>query len=156
MTNPADILAQFIVLLRAIPELVAAMNDDDQRIAVYGGKYPAENSLARAIDKLQAPGILVAYMGTGLGSLGQGESENHLFSIYGRAAEESADDAPAGYYQIGRLLVDGTPSGQEQKMQLLTVHTDCYPMRRESRWERRSDIEQVDYFEMQISFSERW
>ena len=60
MINPAELVDNLIALLRDIPELVAEMEGDAQRIFAYHDQYPKRSSLAAAIHEMPAPGIMAA------------------------------------------------------------------------------------------------
>ena len=67
MINPAEITNSLVSLLREIPELVAEVGGDPERIFAYHDLYPKRVSLELAKYQMPAPGILVAWQGTGEG-----------------------------------------------------------------------------------------
>jgi len=70
MINPAELVDALVEKLRAIPELVAEMEGDPQRIYAYHDLYPKRVSLPLAIYEMPVPSILVAWQGTTPGSFG--------------------------------------------------------------------------------------
>ena len=153
MINPAEIVTALVDLLRDIPDLRAEMNGDTARIFAYHDQYPKKVSLALALYQLPAPGVMVAWQGGSLGSFGSFEAYKHRFSIFLRAGESLADDPPASYYKLIRLLIKGVPASVNQPMTNLTVHLSCHPMEVVD-WARQTDAEGLDYFEASVVFTE--
>ena len=153
MINPAEITNSLVSLLREIPELVAEVGGDPEKIFAYHDLYPKRISLELAKYQMPAPGILVAWQGTGPGSFGGFEVWRHEFSISLRAGEQFEDDPPTGYYRLFRLITKGVPTSAGQPMLNTTVHSSCHPME-VADWSRHTDSEGIDYFEVSVTFTE--
>ncbi|MBX5496672.1 MAG: hypothetical protein IRZ15_15160, partial [Bryobacteraceae bacterium] len=63
MIDTAALVDNLVALLRDIPELVAEMGGDEQKIFAYHDQYPKRASLAAAIHEMPAPGIMAAWQG---------------------------------------------------------------------------------------------
>jgi hypothetical protein len=144
MINPAELVDALVAKLRAIPELVAEMHGDPERIRAYHDLYPKRVSLALAIYEAPVPSILVAWQGTTPGRFGAGEAWKHNLSLYLRAAD---------YYRMLDLIVNGVPAGGALKMLYSTIHERCHPMDLPSI-QRATDEQGADYFEVTLSFTE--
>ncbi|MFZ5832984.1 MAG: hypothetical protein ACOY3P_23095 [Planctomycetota bacterium] len=153
MINPADLVDSLVALLRDIPELVAEMGGDDQRIFAYHDQYPKRASLAAAIHDMPAPGIMAAWQGTQPGSFGGVDVWKHQVTLYLRARETFEGDPPTAYYRLFWLIIKGVPSSVGVSLINATVHPSCYPMDL-PRIDRQTDAEGLDYFEVPLSFTE--
>ena len=153
MIDPNDIVDALVALLQDIPNLVEAVGGDEAKIFSYRDRYPKNLSLEIAKYQMPAPGIMVAWQGSGPGSFGGFEVWKHEISIYLRAGEESDDDTPSGYYRLFMLITKGIPTNKGQAMQYLTVHDACQPMDTPSM-RRQTDAQGVDYFEVSMTFTE--
>jgi hypothetical protein len=108
--NPAELVDNLVALLRDIPELVAEMEGDEQRIFAYHDQYPKRASLAAAIHEMPAPGIMAAWQGTIPGSFGGVDVWRHQVTLYLRARETFLGDPPCtAYYRLFRLITKGVP-----------------------------------------------
>ena len=155
MINPGTLVGAIVAKLRAIPDLVTEMGGDAMRIRPYHYRYPKEASLARALHDAGSPSILVVYRGTDPGRLNGGEVWKHRFSLFMRSGEVvDSDPATAGYYRLLELITKGVPTGGDGQPMLYTVIDSlCYPMDL-PRTAAASDIEGVDFFEVQFSLTE--
>ncbi len=153
MINPNDIVEALVLLLRDIPDLVAAVGGDEERIFSYYDQYPKDVSLELARYQMLAPGIMVAWQGSGPGSFGNFEVWKHDISLTLRAAEDSGEETPSGYYRLFQQIVKGKPKSLGQAMQYVTVHSACQPMDT-PRMQRQTDSAGVDYFEVSMTFTE--
>jgi hypothetical protein len=153
MINPAELVDALVAKLRAIPELVAEMEGDPQRIYAYHDLYPKRVSLPLAIHQMPAPAVMVAWQGTLPGAFGGMEAWRHQISLYLRARETLEGDGPTAYYRLFDLIVNGVPVGSTLKMLYTTVHPRCQPMDTPSI-SRQSDAEGLDYFEVSTGFLE--
>jgi hypothetical protein len=108
--NPAELVDNLVALLRDIPELVAEMEGDEQRIFAYHDQYPKRASLAAAIHEMPAPGIMAAWQGTSPGSFGGVDVWRHQVTLYLRARETFDGDPPTAYYRLFRLITKGVPT----------------------------------------------
>jgi hypothetical protein len=153
MINPAELVDALVAKLRAIPDLVAEMEGDDQRIYSYHDSYPKRVSLPLAIYEMPVPAVMVAWQGTTPGTFGANEAWKHNISLYLRARETFDADPPSAYYKLFSLIVNGAPNGSGQKLLYTTVHDGCYPMDTPSI-HRVADEQGTDYFEVAVSFTE--
>jgi|GEM_PF-485452 len=154
MVNASEIANSLRDLLRTVPDLLADMGDDSERIFCYHDRYPANVNLSQAIHDMPSPGVMIVWQGRSLGSFGSLEVFKHRFSVIFRAGESSLqDDPPRGYYTMDKALWDGIPGGAGLPMKYQAVHASCHPMDPYSI-SRQTDAEGVDYWEAQISFTE--
>jgi hypothetical protein len=152
MIDPSILINALVSLLREIPDLVAEMDGNPERIYAYHDQYPKKPSLALAIHQMPAPSIMAAWQGTAPGSFGGIDVWKHQVALYLRARETFDDDPPA-YYRLFRLITKGIPPSMGVPMINATVHPSCYPMDTPSI-QRATDAEGLDYFEVHMSFTE--
>ncbi len=153
MINPAELVDNFVAMLRDIPDLVTEMSGTDRRIFAYHDQYPKRSSLAHAIHQMPAPSIMAVWQGTQPGAFGGMDVWKHQVTLFLRARATSVDDPPSGYYRLFRLIVKGVPASGDQPMLNTTIHDSCYPMDL-PLIVRQTDAEALDYFEVPIQFTE--
>ena len=153
MINPAELVDNLVAMLRAIPDLVAEMEGDPERIYAYHDQYPKKASLAQAIHTMPAPEVMAVWQGTAPGTFGTADVWKHQVTLYLRARETDESDPPAAYYRLFRLITKGVPAESEVPMLNATVHPSCYPMDL-PLIQRQTDAEGLDYFEVPITFTE--
>ncbi len=153
MINPAELVDNLVAMLRAIPDLVAEMDGDAERIYAYHDHYPKKASLAQAIHNMPAPAVMAVWQGTAPGTLGSVDVWKHQVTLYLRSREADDSAPPAAYYRLFRLITKGVPAGSEVPMLNATVHPSCYPMDL-PQIQRQTDAEGLDYFEVPITFTE--
>lgn len=154
MVKPSAIADALVAALRDIPELVAEVGGDSQRIFAYHDRYPDRVSLELAKAELVGPCLMVAWQGTNLSNRDGHSAWSHRFSVIMRAKRE-AGQPPDGYYLLHNLIISGVPaSGDGQEMQYATIHPDCLPIDDGPEISRQSDAVGVDYFEVSLSFTE--
>ena len=153
MINPAELVDNLVALLRAIPDLVAEMGGDEQRLFAYHDQYPKRASLAAAIHDMPAPGLMAAWQGTTPGSFGGVDVWKHQVTLYLRAGETFDGDPLTAYYRLFRLITKGVPSSLGVPLINATVHPSCYPMDL-PLIQRQTDAEGLDYFEVPMTFTE--
>lgn len=155
MVNPSEIVDELVTLLRSIPDLVEAAGGDEENIFAYHDRYPKNISLVNAILHQPSPSVMAAWQGTGLGGRGGFTAWRHSISIFLRSDEDSGEEIPEGYYTLYRLILKGVPeAGDGQPMIYTRVHASCDPMDDIPSIQRQTDAEGVDYFEIQMSFTE--
>ena len=153
MIDPSALVSNLVTMLRDIPDLVAEMGGDPERIYAYHDQYPKRVSIAHAIHQMPAPSVMAVWMGTSPGSFGGVDVWKHQIMVYLRAKETFDGEPPTAYYRLFRLLTKGVPAGVGQPMLNTTVHPNCYPMDL-PLIQRQTDAEGVDYFEVHITFTE--
>ena len=153
MIDPSELVDNLVALLRDIPDLVTEMDGDPERIYAYHDQYPKKVSLAFAIHQMPTGAILVAWQGTAPGSFGGNDVWKHQVSLYLRARETFDGDPPTAYYRLFRLITKGVPESTGLPLLNSTVHPSCYPMDVPSI-QRATDAEGLDYFEVNMSFTE--
>lgn len=152
MLNPALILDSFVAKLQAIPELVAEMGGDAERISGYHDAFPLKASLAVSIHEMPSPGILVAWTGTA--PTGEGRRWKHGYSVFIRSGRAQADDAGKhGTEYFFWLIVNGVPEGCAHSLLYEQVHASCEPMDVPSVV-RDKDAEAVDFLHLSTAFDE--
>jgi len=152
MIDASEIVDAFVAALRDIPELVAEMDDEPERISAYHDHYPKRSSLAMAMHQMPAPGLMVAWKGTGPGTFGTNDVWKHELTLYLRARFAGESDKPA-YNRLFRLITKGIPVSAGVSMMQHTIHPDCYPMDAPAI-QRATDAEGLDYFEVSVTFTE--
>ncbi len=153
MINPADLVDGLVALLRDIPELVAEMGGDEQRIFAYHDQFPKRSSLANAIHTAPSPSLMGAWQGTTPGTFGGVDVWKHQVTLYLRARETFDGDPPTAYSRLFRLITKGVPASVGVPMVNATVHPSCYPMDL-PLIQRQTDAEGLDYFEVPLTFTE--
>lgn len=153
MIDTSDLVNNLVSLLRDIPDLVMEMGGDPGRIYAYHDQYPKKASLAFAIHQMPAPSIMAAWQGTAPGNFGGSDVWKHQVSIFLRVRETFEGDPPTAYYRLFRLITKGAPESADAPMINVTVHPSCYPMDVPSI-QRSTDAEGLDYFEVNMSFTE--
>jgi hypothetical protein len=143
MIEPSAICDNLVALLRGIPDLVAEMDGDAGRIYAYRDQYPKHVSLPLAIHQMPAPAVMVAWQGSGPGSIGNAQVWQHRFSIFLRC-RAAMDNEPSPYSRLFRLIVKGVPADSGQPLINAEVHPCCYPMDMPTI-ARASDEEGLDY-----------
>ncbi len=153
MIDPAELVDNLVAMLRTIPDLVAEMEGDPERIYAYHDHYPKKASLAQAIHTMPAPAVMAVWQGTAPGSFGNVDVWKHQVTLYLRSRETDETDPPTAYYRLFRLITKGVPAGSDVPMLNVTVHPSCYPMDL-PLIQRQTDAEGLDYFEVPITFTE--
>ena len=153
MIDTSILIDSLVGLLRDIPELVAEMGGDPERIYAYHDQYPKRSSVANAIHTMPAPGIMAVWQGITPGSFGNVDVWKHQVTLYLRAPESFDGDPPTAYYRLFRLITKGVPVSAGAPMLNVTVHPSCYPMDLPPI-QRQTDAEGLDYFEVPITFTE--
>ncbi|MGQ9686626.1 MAG: hypothetical protein ACUVT2_10030 [Thiobacillaceae bacterium] len=152
MVNPAELVEALVARLRAIPELVAEMDGDAERIYAYHDHYPKRISLSSAVYEAPHPSILVAWQRTSPGFFGRHEVWKHDFALYLRARETS-EVPPTAYYRLWELIVNGVPEGDSVRLLNATIHPACYPMDVPT-CARLTDEQGVEHFVVNLSLRE--
>ena len=153
MINPAELVDNFVAMLRDIPDLVVEMSGDDARIFAYHDQYPKRSSLAHAIHQMPAPSIMAVWQGTQPGAFGGMDVWKHQVTLFLRARETFDGDPPTAYYRLFRLITKGVPGSAGVPMLNATVHPSCYAMDL-PLIQRQTDAEGLDYFEVPVTFTE--
>ena len=153
MINPAELVDNLVAMLRTIPDLVAEMDGDPERIYAYHDQYPKKASLAQAIHTMPAPAVMAVWQGTAPGTFGTVDVWKHQVTLYLRSREADESNPPAAYYRLFRLITKGVPAESEVPILNATVHPSCYPMDL-PQIQRQTDAEGLDYFEVPITFTE--
>ncbi len=150
MINPSELVDNLVAALRDIPELVAELGGDVERIYAYHDSYPQNVSLAHAIHQMPAPSIMAAWQGTAPGSFGGMDVWKHQVTLFLRAG---ATEDVTPYYRLVRWITKGKPTTAGAEMLNATIHPSCYPMDLPSI-QRQTDAEGLDYFEAPMAFTE--
>jgi len=153
MIDPSQLVTNLVAMLRDIPDLIAEMGGDPERIYAYHDQYPKRVSLTHAIHSMPVPSVMAVWMGTAPGSFGGVDVWKHQVTLYLRAPETFDGDPPTAYYRLFRLITKGVPTAGGMLMLNAAVHPNCYPMDL-PLIQRQTDAEGVDYFEVPITFTE--
>ncbi len=154
MIDPSELITNLVAMLRDVPDLVAEMNGDFERIYAYHDQYPKNVSLVHAIHQMPAPSVMAVWQGTQPGLFGGVDVWKHQVTLFLRARETLSGDPPSAYYRLFRLITKGIPAAQGIAMLNVTVHPSCYPMDL-PMVQRQTDAEGLDYFEVLLSFTEQ-
>ena len=137
MLDPDAVLCAVLSALRSIPELVAEMGGDPS--AIYGHKYLSgeEHTLARSIQNMQVPGILIAYRqlqgGGAAGFDGAALWRHHLQAVFrARNAAQGTVNGPNGarpasslphiWWMMMNFPIYGGPMNIRQSGELMPVN----------------------------------
>ncbi len=150
MVKPSDIVAALVALLRSIPDLVAEMGGDEERIYGYLDVYPVNVNRRNAIHNMPTPSVMVVYGDWGEDEFGAGQPFSHSVTVYVRPPDGGC------YSDLTRLLVYGVPSGQPLPMVNITVLDDLQPMKIEGRCGPDLDAEGVEFCALNVRFLEKW
>jgi hypothetical protein len=156
MIDPSELVDNLVAALRDIPDLVAEMGSDADRIYAYHDQYPQRVSLAHAIHQMPVPGLMAVWQGTQPGSFSGVDVWKHQLTLFvrvGASAVKEGVAVPTTYYSLFRLIVKGTPSTGDQPILNTAIHDSCYPMDL-PMIQRQTDSEGLDYFEIPIQFTE--
>src|SRR5690242_9504292 len=94
MIDPSEIVTSLVAMLRDVPDLIAEMGDDAERIYAYHDQYPKNVSLVHAIHAMPAPSIMAVWQGTQPGSFGGMDVWKHQVTLFLRAKETFGGDPP--------------------------------------------------------------
>jgi hypothetical protein len=145
--KPSDITSEIVTLLRAIPALVEAMGDDDERIYVYDDTYPVNVNRSDAIRNAPSPSVMVMYRSTG--EAVAGGMWTHRVSLYLRPKDGGS------YSDLAYLIFSGVPTGHGYAFPNCEVHQDLADMRIEGEATPTVDDEGVEYMEVNLRFEEK-
>jgi hypothetical protein len=145
--KPSDITAAIVTLLQAIPDLVEAMGDDEERIYAYDDTYPVSVNRSDAIRNAPSPSVMVMYRSTG--EAVAGGVWTHRVSLYLRPQDGGS------YSDLAYLIFSGVPTGQSLAFVDCEVHSGLDPMRFEGEAAPVVDEEGVEYMEVNLRFEER-
>lgn len=154
MINAAELIDNLVAFLRDIPDLVAEMEGNPERIIAYHHRYPKQRSLEEAKHGMPAPGIMVAHLGPRPGSLGGVTMWHHRVSLYLRTRETFEGDPPGGYYRLWRLISDGIATSHQQPLLYAAIHPSCELVDL-PEFGFQSDAEGLDYCECVLEFREK-
>jgi hypothetical protein len=129
MISPKTILAEWVMVLQSLPNLVKALGGDGGRIQFYTENttvfgQPTQNNIRLAILSMPPGSILVAWQGTRPGRLGNAAVFVHDFALYLRAPES----ASVGYEDLFNWIVNDTPAGSTLRMLHTPIDPYCEPM----------------------------
>jgi hypothetical protein len=146
MLNPKDVLDDLVNLLKAMPDLVTAMDGDADKIYAFNSEYPLGVNFQKALYEMKSPGIMVRYRSPGNASVGYKFS--HSLSIY---LKPQAGDT---YEDLFNALMNETPTSSPVAFQDSCINEDLDPMRFTFS-EPIPDEEGVEYLEIRIDTDER-
>jgi hypothetical protein len=114
----------YIDAWKRIPDIVAAMNDDEARIRENSALAPTQTSLERAVTAAGFPSILVAYQGYTKGDSRRAEITKHHIAAFIRAATQDDDD----HITLAHLMTEAVPNGEELTVRYMESDPDCDSM----------------------------
>jgi hypothetical protein len=146
MIKPANIMDSLVALLRGIPELIEAMDGDEERIYFYDDTYPMGVNFHRALQQLPSPGIMVRYRS--ISESQAGWKFAHNLTLYARPKVE------ASYSNLIYSILTGIPEGQTFALIDMSICDGLNPLRIEGEFAPQVDEEGVEYLEMNIRLEE--
>jgi hypothetical protein len=160
MYNPKAILDELLILFRAMPTLVTALGGDANVITIYQPRYPGEMDYAKRVLELAHPELLIVWRGTvqGVRGGGVGSVWQHNFAMPIGLPEEGA--APfAGYFNIWRAIVSGTPTTRTPALQIYYLNIlpgafMVFPPSIVPAFQFVGADHRIDYMEVQFSIQE--
>jgi hypothetical protein len=149
--NPKTIGDGFIVHLKAIAALVALFGGNASDISYYDDNYPERSDYLKAIEDLAPGKLLLVYQSTTPGAKSLRETWVHTFSLIIKPRESIG--------AIFEALINGVPTtGSGLSMYQVEPVAGCYAMEVPSLRRRTLQVSTgmyVDYFEIQVSFTEK-
>jgi hypothetical protein len=118
MIDGAALRDFYIDAWRRIPELVAAVGEEESNIRASNGISRVAHSLQREILDMPEGSIFVAYQGFTRGAVRNAEITKHEIAAFIRAASPDDDS----HIAFGALLIDGIPNGEEQPVRYLEMN----------------------------------
>jgi len=158
MINGSDLRDFYIGAWRNIPDLVAAMKDEDEgQIRASGGVAKESKSLMREALSMAQGSILVAYQGCKPGQTRRGEITVHEIAAFIRAIDDSDDESiPFAALMLDSIPVGGFLDQPETKVRYLVPHIDADPMNM-PRFERVSTADMTfDIWKLTFSIPENF
>lgn len=159
MIDPNELLDNFIVLLRQIPELAAMLGATEENITekiyAYIDEFPQRSSLSQALIEMPTGSVMVAWQGTHPTRRASMDIWAHEFDVFVRSPEITSGSTFT-YFAFFRAITKGKPGAADADipdMLNTTVHDSCYPMNPPSI-DRDVDRELLDYFKVRVSFDE--
>jgi hypothetical protein len=153
MIDPAVLVDAVVSALRNIPDLLAEVAGDPERIYGYKDRPPDNVSLDEAIYRMPARSVMVAWQEMAPGNFGQSEVWKHQISIFIRADDsKDLNASSSSFYRIFRAIWKGQNSAG-QTLADYPVHNSFYPMDVPTI-RRTPDVEGVDFFEVTTTFTE--
>ncbi len=162
MIDGAVLIDELLDLLRTVPDLLAAVGDDEDKIYSYHDSYPERIDIEQARRLMPVPSVMVSYRGLQWGG-DRTDPWEHVIEIDLRIGKETllgegeepdpGETTARGYYRMIRALTKGKPAGWDVELTHGTVIESCYPAQVQSI-QRQGDREGVDYFEVLMSFTE--
>lgn len=149
MVDTNDIIDALILLLRDIPDLVAACGDDDERIFAYKDAYPTSVSLRDAIYQQPTPSVMLAFQGRRSGG-GNHRISTVTHSILVIIRPSSVSD----YATIAAQVLEGVPTSVGLSIGAISI-SDCLPFGGDEwNFERHSDENGIDYYQLVLNLEE--
>jgi len=129
MINPKTILAEWVTALQALPNLVAALGGNPSQIQFYSENITVFGQATQANVQLailsMPPGsIMIAWNGSGGGTLGNAQVFRHEFALYLRVPEVPN----VGYEDLWTWLINDIPQGSTLRMLHTQIDPNCEPM----------------------------
>ena len=141
MVNPKTILAEWVTALQALPNLVAALGGDSNRIQFYSENTTVfgqrtQNNSRLAILSMPPGSIMIEWLGSGPTKIGNAKVFAHDFALFLRAPEI----ASVGYEDLFTWIVNDIPHGTTLAMLHTVVDSHCEPMDLDLPTARRTTV----------------
>jgi hypothetical protein len=129
MINPKTIGAEWVTVLRSLPNLVTALGGNPTSIQYYSENItvfgrPTEANVDLAILTMPPGSIMIVWDGSGPGRLGNAQVFVHQFKLYLRTPEI----LNVGYEDIWTWIINDIPEGTTLRMLHTQIDPNCEPM----------------------------
>lgn len=155
MLNPADIVNALVTALQGTPAVVTELNGDATLIYAYTDSPPQSSSLALNIYQMPAPGVMIAWNGTGPAKNDTLGLFSHEIAIYVRAQDSTAAPGTPTFANIVSAIINAQPTGYSERLINSELLPELLPM--EIPTVRRIHDEEgtIDLFEIATDFTEK-
>ncbi|HXC75719.1 MAG TPA: hypothetical protein VNU19_01575 [Candidatus Acidoferrum sp.] len=152
MLNPQPLVDAVVTALQSIELLVAAMNGSQTNIYAHHYVFGEDQSLARAIQQMTAPSILVAWMGAKGGNFDGATLIKDSIAIYIRMANQAGEVAPVAYEELWWLIVNSPVNGTTLNIRYLHLVPGKWEIPDNPSVEHDMDLEGMDRFCAHFAF----
>lgn len=143
-------LEAIVLAYRSIPNLMEAMDGEDNAIDFFNPKRPESSSFEDTLNKMPWPSILVSHSGVVLGYRGQFTQWRHSFTVDIKLAGEALD-----YSDVLPLFVDGVPENGDGLTLMQCSFLDAVDSMEDVTFSRQIDNDGKAYYRMEFSLQER-
>lgn len=154
MIDPTTLTDAVVTTLQSIPDLVTAMNGDQNRIYAYHYLYGSDHRFAEALYKITPPSILVVWEGTLGGNFDGQTIWKHKIGCYMRTSNVANAETPTSYEHLFYLIVNGPVFGGPQNIRGIDVIAGKVDIMDIPQAIHMVDEDGMDYFKVELVFPE--